>query len=97
VIIVENSLRRLAERQHALGRVLTLDERLREVAIAAKEMVQPSVYGQAIIVTVYIPLLALTGVAREDVPPDGDDGHLRACSRRSSSRSRSYLQWSPSW
>jgi cobalt-zinc-cadmium resistance protein CzcA len=62
VIIVENSLRKLAERQHALGRVLTLDERLREVAIAAKEMVQPSVYGQAIIVTVYIPLLALTGV-----------------------------------
>lgn len=62
VIIVENSLRKLAERQHALGRVLTLEERLREVAIAAKEMVQPSVYGQAIIVTVYIPLLALTGV-----------------------------------
>ncbi len=62
VIIVENSLRRLAERQHALGRVLNLEERLREVAIAAKEMVQPSVYGQAIIVTVYVPLLALTGV-----------------------------------
>ena len=31
VIIVENCLRRLAERQHALGRTLTLAERLHEV------------------------------------------------------------------
>jgi heavy metal efflux system protein len=62
VIIVENCLRRLAERQHQLGRVLLLKERLHEVTIAAKEMIQPSVYGQAIIITVYIPILALTGV-----------------------------------
>ena len=62
VIIVENCLRRLAERQHHLGRMLTLKERLHEVSIAAKEMIQPSVYGQAIIITVYIPILALTGV-----------------------------------
>ncbi|MFT3685622.1 MAG: CusA/CzcA family heavy metal efflux RND transporter [Phycisphaerales bacterium] len=62
VIIVENCLRRLAERQHKEGRLLTLDERLHEVMLAAKEMVQPSVYGQAIIITVYVPILALTGV-----------------------------------
>lgn len=62
VIIVENCLRRLAERQHHVGRTLTLQERLHEVMIAAKEMIQPSVYGQAIIVTVYFPILALTGV-----------------------------------
>lgn len=62
VIIVENCLRRLAEKQHHEGRNLTLGERLHEVTIAAKEMIQPSVYGQAIIVTVYIPILALTGV-----------------------------------
>ncbi len=62
VIIVENCLRRLAERQHREGRVLTLDERLHEVMVAAKEMVQPSVFGQAIIVTVYVPILALTGI-----------------------------------
>ena len=61
VIIVENCLRRLAERQHHEGRLLTLPERLEEVIIAAKEMIQPSVFGQAIIVTVYIPILALTG------------------------------------
>ena len=62
VIIVENCLRHLAEKQHEAGRTLALEERLREVTVAAKEMVQPSVYGQAIIVTVYLPILALQGV-----------------------------------
>jgi cobalt-zinc-cadmium resistance protein CzcA len=62
VIVVENCLRRLAARQRALGRTLALRERLEEVAAASKEMIQPSVYGQAIIVTVYFPILALTGV-----------------------------------
>ncbi len=62
VIIAENCLRRLGERQHHLGRVLTLKERLAEVGIAAKEMIQPSVYGQAIIIVVYLPLLTFTGV-----------------------------------
>lgn len=62
VIIVENCLRRLSEAQHHKGRLLTLQERLHEVMVAAKEMIQPSVYGQAIIVTVYFPILALTGV-----------------------------------
>ena len=62
VIIAENCLRRLAERQHHLARVLTLQERLREVTLAAKEMIQPSVYGQAIIIVVYLPLLTFTGV-----------------------------------
>jgi len=62
VIIVENCLRRLAERQHREGRLLTLPERLQEVTIASREMIQPSVFGQAIIITVYFPILALTGV-----------------------------------
>lgn len=67
VIIVENCLRRLAEKQHQLAtigqkRPLTVDERLHEVMGAAKEMIQPSVFGQAIIITVYFPILALTGV-----------------------------------
>ncbi len=62
VIIVENCLRRLAERQRALGRPLQLGERLEEVTLAAREMLQPSVYGQAIIVTVYVPILALSGI-----------------------------------
>ncbi|MCI0651279.1 MAG: CusA/CzcA family heavy metal efflux RND transporter, partial [Planctomycetes bacterium] len=62
VIIVENCLRRLARRQHELERTLTLEERLSEVMVAAREMIQPSVYGQAIIITVYFPILALTGI-----------------------------------
>ena len=35
VIIVENCLRRLAERQHELKRTLTLHERLHEVLVAS--------------------------------------------------------------
>ncbi len=62
VIIVENCLRRLGERRQALGRALTLDERLRETIDATKEMIQPTVYGQAIIIVVYVPILALTDV-----------------------------------
>ena len=51
VIIVENCLRRLADKQHHEGRLLTLQERLHEVMVASKEMIQPSVFGQAIIIT----------------------------------------------
>jgi cobalt-zinc-cadmium resistance protein CzcA len=62
VIIVENCLRHLAERQHALGRLLTRRERLHEVWVATREMIQPSVFGQAIIITAYLPILSLTGI-----------------------------------
>ncbi|WP_199555776.1 efflux RND transporter permease subunit [Sandaracinobacteroides hominis] len=62
VIIVENCLRRLAEQQHRLGRLLTQPERLSEVKEATVEMVRPSVFGQAIIILVYLPLLAFEGV-----------------------------------
>ena len=62
VIITENCLSRLAERQHHEGRTLTLSERMHEVKLAATEMIQPSVFGQAIIIMVYIPLLTFTGV-----------------------------------
>ena len=62
VIIVENCLRLLGEKQHELGRRLILSERLGVVFQASKQMVQPSVFGQAIIITVYLPLLTLTGV-----------------------------------
>ena len=62
VIITENCLRHLANRQHQLGRQLDLPERLETVRLAAKEMVAPSVYGQAVIMLVYIPLLTFSGV-----------------------------------
>lgn len=62
VIIAENSLRHLAERQHQIGRKLTTGERLSTVIESAEEMIKPSVYGQAIIILVYLPLLTFTGV-----------------------------------
>lgn len=62
VIITENCLRHLAERQHRLGRLLTKSERLEVVRIASQEMIRPTVYGQAIIILVYVPLLSFTGV-----------------------------------
>jgi cobalt-zinc-cadmium resistance protein CzcA len=62
VIIAENSLRHLAERQRALGRQLLQAERLDTVIASAEEMIKPSVYGQAIIILVYLPLLTFTGV-----------------------------------
>jgi cobalt-zinc-cadmium resistance protein CzcA len=62
VIITENALRHLAEKQTAAGRPLSLQERLATVKTAAEEMISPSVYGQAIIILVYVPLLTFTGV-----------------------------------
>ncbi|MGL4284722.1 MAG: efflux RND transporter permease subunit [Phreatobacter sp.] len=62
VIITENTLRRLAERQHQLGGRLSCGERLSAVIQSAEEMIKPSVYGQAIIILVYVPLLTFTGV-----------------------------------
>ncbi len=62
IIIIENCLRRLAERQHHEGRVLNLTERLHEVFEASREMVRPTIFGQAIIFLVFAPLLTFTGV-----------------------------------
>ena len=69
VIIVENSLRRLAHAQHDRGDVLSLRERLDIVAASAREMIRPSVYGQAIIILVFAPLLTFTGVEGKTFEP----------------------------
>jgi cobalt-zinc-cadmium resistance protein CzcA len=69
VIIVENALRRIAGHQHDRGRPLTPDERLSTVAAAAREMIRPSVYGQAIIILDYIPVLTLDGVEGKTFTP----------------------------
>ncbi|WP_049403664.1 efflux RND transporter permease subunit [Stenotrophomonas maltophilia] len=62
VIIVENCLRRFGERQHALGRLLTRDERFALAASASAEVIKPSLFGLFIIAAVYIPIFALSGV-----------------------------------
>jgi cobalt-zinc-cadmium resistance protein CzcA len=61
VIIVENCLRRLGEAQHRLGTV-SLEERLRVVKAATLEVAKPSIFGVLIILSVYLPILALSGV-----------------------------------
>ena len=62
IIVAENSLRRLSERHHALGRPLTNDERFDTVITSAVEMRRPTVYGQSIIILVYLPILSFSGV-----------------------------------
>ena len=62
VVIVENCIRRLAEAQHHAGRLLTRQERFKEVFLAAKQARKPLLFGQAIIMVVYFPIFALTGV-----------------------------------
>lgn len=62
VVMVENSMRRLAEKQHKLGRVLTKEERLHVLHLAALEVARPVAFGVGIILTVFLPVLALEGV-----------------------------------
>ena len=62
VIVVENCLRQLAEKQQEAGRRLTLGERLDVVFRASKQVRSATAFGEAIIITVYLPILALTGI-----------------------------------
>ena len=62
VVIVENCVRRIAQAQTRLGRVVTRDERYEEVFLAALEARRPLIYGQLIIMIVYLPIFALTGI-----------------------------------
>ena len=62
VVIVENAIRRLAHAQHKHGRMLTKAERFHEVFAAAGEARRPLIFGQLIIMVVYLPIFALTGV-----------------------------------
>lgn len=62
VVIVENAIRRLAHAQQHHGRLLTRRERMHEVFTASKEARRALIYGQLIIMVVYLPIFALTGV-----------------------------------
>jgi heavy metal efflux system protein len=62
VVIAENCLRHLSERQRDLGRHLSLAERLEGVKFAAQEARQALLFGELIIMVVYLPILALEGV-----------------------------------
>ncbi|WP_341892715.1 CusA/CzcA family heavy metal efflux RND transporter [Variovorax sp. YR752] len=62
VVIVENCVRRLAHAQEKHGRALTRSERFHEVFAASQEARRPLLFGQLIIMIVYLPIFALTGV-----------------------------------
>ena len=62
VVIVENCVRRLAHAQAHFGRPLTRAERFHEVFLASKESRRALLFGQLIIMVVYLPIFALTGV-----------------------------------
>ncbi|WP_437325296.1 efflux RND transporter permease subunit [Sorangium sp. So ce381] len=62
VIIVENCVRRFAEEQHRLGRVLTREERIELAYEASQEVRKATIFGELIIAIVYLPILTLTGI-----------------------------------
>lgn len=62
VIIVENCLLRLGQRQHHVGRILNLDERLQTVFTATREVFTPSLISVLVVILVNLPILALSGV-----------------------------------
>jgi len=62
VVIVENIVRQLGQRQHQLGRALTAEERTKTVLAASKQVSSPMFFGVVIITVVYVPILALTGI-----------------------------------
>jgi len=62
VIIVENCIRMLKEQQDKLGRLLTRKERFEVVFEASKEVRQATMFGELIIMVVYLPILTLSGI-----------------------------------
>ena len=62
VIIVENTIRRLAEAQRANGGLLNHKARLALAYDATNEVIRPSLFGVGIITLVYLPIFTLTGV-----------------------------------
>jgi heavy metal efflux system protein len=62
VVMTESNMRNLAERSRKLGRRLTASERLEVIASSGKQVARPIVFGMAIIMVVFFPVLALQGI-----------------------------------
>ncbi len=62
IIIVENALRRMAERREELGRPLVDAERREIVFSASSEVRSATAFGEVIIALVYVPILALQSI-----------------------------------
>jgi heavy metal efflux system protein len=62
VVMVENAMRRLAEKQQKLGRRLTEEERRHVLNLAPLEVARPVAFGVGIIMIVFLPILTLEGI-----------------------------------
>jgi cobalt-zinc-cadmium resistance protein CzcA len=62
VVMVENAVRHLGLARQHLGRPLSQAERLEAIHVACREARRPLIYGQLIIMVVYLPVFALSGV-----------------------------------
>lgn len=62
VVMTEANLRRLTERQMQLNRPLSVAERFDTILASSQEVVRPIVFGMAIIVLVFLPVLTLEGI-----------------------------------
>ena len=69
VVMIDNILRRLA-----LTPVRNREERLAQVLAAGREVLRPMTLAVGIIILVYVPILALTGIEGKMFRPDGVDG-----------------------
>ena len=61
VVMIENSIRRLAERREHEGKTLTREEVRQTVWEASREVAKPTAFAVSIITVVYLPILALEG------------------------------------
>ncbi len=71
VIIVENAVRQISHRVSHASRKLSPHELDEVLFQAAKEVMQPSLFGVAIIIATYIPILSLQGVEGKMFRPMG--------------------------
>ncbi len=62
VIVVENASRRLAAARKRLGRALSDEERVETIESSTLEVRRATVFGEAIVAIVYLPILALSGM-----------------------------------
>lgn len=62
VILVENCVKRVGEAATRLGRPLSRQERLEVVYEASSEVRQATMFGELIIMVVYVPIFALSGI-----------------------------------
>ncbi|RMH90951.1 CusA/CzcA family heavy metal efflux RND transporter [Lysobacter pythonis] len=69
VIVVEATLLLLGQKRQELGRELSKRERLDVAVQAARKMMRPAAFGQAIILLVFAPILTLEGVEGKTFQP----------------------------